>query len=73
MHKIYYPELNEFKPMAHGDARLSHYGKHYYITTQIKLMGHGIEKVKDSTYKVTLNAFEKLCKKYVFSTAAYLD
>lgn len=73
MHKQYYKELGELKPMADGEARLSHYGKHYFITTEIKLVGRGIELISANRYKVTINAFDKLCEKYDFSQQLYLD
>lgn len=33
----YYPEMGEAKPVAQGSISLSHYGKHYFIKTPLKL------------------------------------
>lgn len=71
----YHPEMGEARPVAHMEARLSHYGKHYYIDTPLTLKGRGIEYVGTETdsrcrragwdkYKVTLKAFAKLETQY---------
>lgn len=79
-HVSYYPEMNEPKPAAEIEARLSHYGKHWFLSTPLVLKGRGIVhrgtlKASDLTpagqrrvgwheYKVTEAAFEKLATKY---------
>ena len=39
----YYPEMSEAKPVAQIEARLAHYGRHYFIKTPLTLKGRGIE------------------------------
>lgn len=39
----YHPEMGEARPVAHMEARLSHYGKHYFVDTPLTLKGRGIE------------------------------
>lgn len=79
----YYPEMNEAKPVAEIEANLSHYGKHYFLTTRLSLSGRGVEflgtltsarlvpqaqhKVGMNEYKVTVAAFEKIAAKYSVS------
>lgn len=71
------------------EARLGHYGKHYFVSTPIELKGTGIkliEKYKASgltsagiykagwyKYQVTSNAFEKLEKEYTIGFENHLD
>lgn len=83
----YYPEMGEKKPEAQIEARLSHYGKHWYLSTRLTLKGRGIKFVRTNTaadmrpgsyrvgwneYCVTELAFEKLCKEYAISTESLL-
>lgn len=81
--QTYYLEMNEVKPVTEGTAQLAHYGKHYFIDTRLVLKGRGITHIRTLTaddlvpsaqhrvgeyeYKVTLNAFEKLCEKHNFT------
>jgi hypothetical protein len=85
----YFPEMKERKVNAQIEASLSHYGKHYYLTTPLELKGRGIEFIKTYTsreltqaaqhkvghhhYKVTVNAFEKLKQQYSISMERLLD
>lgn len=83
----YHPELNEPKPGAQIEASLAHYGKHYYIKTPLALKGRGIEfletfsaqtinnpsKVGWHNYKVTLAAFDKICREHSVSSELLLD
>ena len=86
---IFYPEMQEKKPKADGQASLSHYGKHYFVDTFLELNGRGIEflgryaskdltqyaqhKIGMNKYKITLKAFNKLCQQYDFSSELLLD
>nr|WP_294529221.1 hypothetical protein [uncultured Rhodopila sp.] len=72
----YYPEMGEARPETKIEARLAHYGKHYFLTSSVQLSGRGVEFLKtikpgDMTnsrrdgwheYKVTLKAFDAICK-----------
>ena len=84
--QVYYSEMGERKPNVQMEARLSHYGKHYFIDTPLELKGRGIEENKatwgDSckkqienwkSYKVTIKAFEKLKEQYPISIEMLLD
>lgn len=76
----YYSEMGEKRPAAAViDARLGHYGKHYYLTTRLVLKGRGIELLdsEDShvhgfRYKVTLAAFEKICREHLVASESLL-
>ena len=80
----FYPEMGEAKPAAHIEARLMHYGRHYMLTTPLKLKGRGVEfigtfhgvntskKTGWNQYKVTLNAMRKIEAEYVVSREALL-
>ena len=75
---LYYPELNETKPDAQIEARLSYYGKHWYLKTNLDLKGRGIEFLETiangvKRYKVTVNAFKVLEEKYTATIKCYLD
>lgn len=88
-YNTYYPEMNETKPTGIGTAQLGHYGKHYYVNTRLELKGRGIEflrtlapsdlvpsaqhRVGEHEYRVTLNAFKKLCEKLDFTGEILLD
>lgn len=82
------PEMGQRKVNAQMDARLSHYGKHYFVDTCIELKGRGItfikiysagdfirpcHKVGWKSYKVTKAAFEKLKSQYSISVESNLD
>ena len=87
--KAYTPEMGERKPAVRMEARLSHYGKHYYIDTTEELKGRGIEYRKTyaaadltaagqrlvgwHSYKVTTRAFEKLKALYPIGYEMLLD
>jgi len=87
--KAYTPEIGERKPACKIEARLCHYGKHYYIDTSEAIKGRGIEfletyvagsltthgayKTGWSRYRVTSRAFEILKDKYPICMAAHLD
>lgn len=79
----YHPEMGEKKPLAHIEARLCHYGRHYYIDTPMTLKGRGIEfrRVRGDSegrragwneYRVTEKAFEKLETQYRVSVEMLL-
>ncbi|MFW5437136.1 hypothetical protein [Paenibacillus apiarius] len=74
----YWPEMKERRINAQIEARLSHYGTHYYLYTTHELKGRGIV-VKDSNrpglkkYQVTEKAFEKLKQQYSVSMERLLD
>lgn len=74
----YWPELKERKISAQIEAKLCHYGNHYYLRTKLELKGQGISLVdyhQDGTnkYKVTIRAFEKLKKQYSIGIERMLD
>ena len=87
--KAYTPEMGERKPAARMEARLAHYGKHYYIDTTEELSGRGIEFIRTYTaadfhtagqykagwhsYIVTTRAFEKLKTLYPIGYEILLD
>ena len=88
MLKTYHPEMGEPKPEGHMEARLAHYGQHYYVTTPMDLKGVGITKIKILTastltpearhkagwfkFRVTMRAFAKLCETYDVTEAIML-
>lgn len=74
----FYPEMGDKRPLdTQIDARLGHYGDHYYLTTDLELKGQGIKLLEDRTteqenvgkyrYIVTIRAYEKLEKLYRIS------
>lgn len=85
----YYPEMGEPKPAAQIEATLYHYGKHYYLKSEVRLTGRGVEyrgtleakdlvpaaqdKVGWHEYKVTLRAFEAICREHRVSHEMLLD
>ena len=87
--KPYTPELGERKPSCKMEARLCHYGRHYYIDTAETLKGRGIEFVEKlaagslnahgayktgwNKYRVTSRAFETLKSKHAIRMEAHLD
>lgn len=77
----YYPEMNEAKPEAQIEARLSHYGRHWYLKTVLALNGRGVKFTGTHTdlkgytwnqYKVTDLAFKTICEKYAVSSESLL-
>lgn len=72
----YHPEMGEAKPVAQMEARLSHYGRHWFIYTPLTLKGRGIvaqgvfigvpgsRRNGWNQYKVTEKAFAALEAKY---------
>lgn len=73
--KGYYPEMGDKRPVTKIEARLAHYGKHYYVYSSIPISGRGIEFISTvkpgdmansrrdgwGYYKVTLKAFDAIC------------
>ncbi len=75
----YCPEMNEARPAGSIEARMGHYGNHWYCDTPLTLSGRGVKfletmtaatlvpgsrKVGWNKYKVTDAAFDKLCAQY---------
>ena len=73
--KGYYPEMGEAKPATQIEASMSHYGKHWFVSTPLELKGRGVVFVDKYTpentrpgshrlgwnrYKVTDKAFDKI-------------
>jgi len=87
--KPYTPELGERKPSCKMEARICHYGRHYYIDTTETLKGRGIEFIEKLTsdrlnmhgayktgwnkYRVTSRAFELLKDRYPIRMETLLD
>ncbi|MGG1638199.1 hypothetical protein [Paenibacillus sp. NRS-1760] len=74
----YYPEMKERKVTAQIEARLSYYGKHYFLYTTLELKGRGIVQNESSrpelkSYMVTTKAFDKLKQLYSVSLERLLD
>lgn len=86
--RSYYPEMGEIRPFALIEARLGHYGQHWFLKTPLTLKGRGIKHIGVLTaerltpqaqkkagwneYKVTEAAFEKLCQQYPVSSESLL-
>lgn len=73
-----YKELSSPQKTDDIQARISHYGTHYYIDTTLDLKGRGItlletERDGNKKYRVTLKAFEKLESQYNISIKNLLD
>jgi len=87
--KPYTPEMGERKPSCKMEARLCHYGRHYYIDTTETLKGRGIEFIEKlasdrldthgayktgwNKYRVTSRAFEMLKDRYPIRMEMRLD
>ena len=87
--KAYTPEMGDRKPSVRMEARLSHYGKHYFVDTTEELRGRGIEyrsnyaaadlttsgqyKAGWHSYIVTARAFALLEAKYAIGYEMLLD
>ena len=80
--QLFNRELGQQEPEAQIEATLSHYGKHYYIDTILELPIKRGMKFFGGThrggrlvnqYKVTLKAYENLCKQYSVKREVYLD
>lgn len=87
---LYTPEMGQKKPEGcQIEAKLSHYGKHYFIDTPMQIKGRGITFIKTynsnelsvhgqykagwNEYKVTTKAYEKLKEQYAISMECCLD
>lgn len=84
----YYPEMGQAKPEADIEAQLSHYGKHWYLSSKVELRGRGVNFIRTLTatdfvdpnnrrigwheYKVTEAAFERICKEHSVSSEILL-
>ena len=79
----YYPEMGDKKPNTKIEASLAHYGKHYFLKTELELKtGRSIKFIDQTTsrdgkarnnYKVTIRAFEQLKKEYSIGFEMLLD
>ena len=84
----YMPEMGQAKPEADIEARLCHYGKHYYLTSKVELKGRGVTFRRTNTadncvpgsshigqheYCVTLKAYDRICKMHSVSYEMLLD
>lgn len=72
----YHPELGEKKPSGCVfEARLGFYGKHWYLKSLNgqTLKGRGVVDEGDGKYRVTMAAFEKICKEYPVKQELFLD
>ena len=73
----YTPELGQRKPAHEGTARLSHFGKHYFVRTTLELKGRGIELQETidgvHKYKCTERAFDKICGAHDIVMKTLLD
>lgn len=84
----YYPEMGERKVNTQMEARLSHYGNHYFVDSPTELKGRDVtflktyaangfvrpnHKVGWHSYKVTTAAFDKLKGQYSISMERLLD
>jgi hypothetical protein len=73
----YTPEMGERKVNTQIEARLSHYGNHYFLDTILKLKGRGIKLIhcENETYRymVTWRAFDKLKETYSIGMKQHLD
>lgn len=74
----YYPEMKQAKPAAAFEAKMSFYGRHYFVQTRRTIQGQGITFIRTLTvadlvpqashkagtneYKLTARAFDALCK-----------
>ncbi|MOA43775.1 hypothetical protein D3C78_1659620 [compost metagenome] len=82
------PEMGQRMINAQIEARLSHYGNHYYIDTPLELKGRGVTFIKTyavgdfvghthkvgwNYYKVTEVAFEKIKQQYSISMERNFD
>lgn len=77
--KTFHPEMNEPRPEATIEGRLSHYGRHYFVRSKDELPGgRGVEYLGQLTagqlvpgsrlvgwheYKMTTRAFDALCER----------
>jgi hypothetical protein len=70
----YYPEMNEVKPAAEIEARLGHYGKHWFIKTKLTLKGRGIAFIRTlAASDLVMPQGERLigCHEYKVTEAAF--
>ena len=84
MRKVYWPEMKEEKPEAKIESSLSHYGKHYFLNTELELKSRrGLkflerrdrwnDGIMVNLYKATIRAYEQICEEYDVSHEALLD
>ena len=75
----FYPEMSQARPETTVEASLSHYGRHWFVTSKDKLPeGRGVVFLETYTaavlvpgsrlvgwhhYKLTCRAFDALCKR----------
>lgn len=81
----YTPEMGEAKPAAEIEARLSHYGQHYFLRTPLTLRESAGCKLIDTynpisrpaetwhRYRVTIREFEKIKNRHSVSFESLLD
>ena len=76
----YYPEMGQAKPAHDMFASLAHYGRHYYVYTDIELKGRGITAKETSggrgftkCFKCTMLAFKKLKTQYAIANEVLLS
>ncbi len=76
------PEMGQRKVHCQMEARLGHYGNHYFVYTPLELKGRGITYLDTlvmgrrngwHSYRVTENAFSKLTETYSVSMELLLD
>lgn len=87
---MFHPEMGETRAAdAVIDARLGHYGNHYFLTTRLELKGRGItflgtdtvadlapsaaHKAGQHRYNVTIAAYEKIASQHKISLELLLD
>jgi hypothetical protein len=84
----YYPEMGEKEPgNTEIQARLGHYGRHWFLRTKLALKGRGVVFLKTETaetlvpgsryvgwhqYKVTEKAFESICREHNVTSESLL-
>jgi len=84
----YRSEMGEARPAGDIEARLGHYGKHWYVQTALGLKGRGIQHIQTLTsemltlvgqrkagwneYKITESAMDKLQTQYAVTVEIML-
>ena len=82
--QVFNRELGQQEPEAQIEANLSHFGKHYFLYTTLELpIKRGVNYLgkRDrfntgemvNRYKVTIKAYEAICKQYSVKRESYLD
>ncbi len=81
----YHPEMGDKRPDVLIEARLGHYGKHYFVDTPLVLSGRGVKylgvfrgipgsrKEGWQQYKLTEAAFDRLKEEYDIAYEMLLD